>query len=85
MMQTISELIPKVNELKEIRQKYDVNFVLEIVPRIFAGEAVPTLAPNREVIEFCYHTKTEINIDLLFVLLMSWNSQRVVKRLSKII
>ena len=64
MMQTISALVPKILELKEIKKEYDVSFTLEIVPSIYAGESAPCLAPNRAVIEFCYHTETDIDIDL---------------------
>ena len=64
MRQTISELIPKVQELKDIKLKYDVSFVLEVVPSVYAGESAPCLAPDRTVIEFCYHTETDIDIDL---------------------
>ena len=64
MMQTIHNLIPKIQELKEIKRKYDVSFVLQIVPTVYTGESTPCLAPNRAVIEFCYHTETDIDIDL---------------------
>ncbi|MCL2816813.1 MAG: DUF4279 domain-containing protein [Clostridiales bacterium] len=64
MMHTIKELIPKIQELKDIKQKYDVKYTLEIVPSIYVGESNPCLAPNRAVIEFCYHTETDIDIDL---------------------
>lgn len=64
MMQTINDLIPKIQELKEIKQKYDVNFTLEVVPSIFVDNINPCLAPNRTVIEFCYHTETNMDIDL---------------------
>ena len=64
MMKTISDLMPKIPELKEIKNEYDVSFVLEIVPSIYVGESTPCLNPNRAVIEFCYHTDTDIDIDL---------------------
>jgi len=64
MMQSINELIPKIQKLKEIKQKYNVNYTLEVVPSIYVGETNPCLAPNRDVIEFCYLTGTAIDIDL---------------------
>ncbi len=64
MMITISNLKSKVSLLREIKQKYDVSFILEAVPHIYAGEPTPALAPGREIIEFCYLTGTEIDIDL---------------------
>ena len=64
MMRTIENLVPKVQELKEIKRKYDVNYTLEIVPSVYVGNISPCLAPSRAVIEFCYLTETEIDIDL---------------------
>jgi hypothetical protein len=64
MLQTIDKLIPKIQELKEIKQKYDVSFTLEVVPTAYVGESTPALGANRKIIEFCYHTETDIDIDL---------------------
>lgn len=64
MMKTIQELIPKISILNNIRNDFDVEFTLEIVPEIYAGETTPCLAPNKEVIKFCYETSTNIDIDL---------------------
>lgn len=64
MMQTIRDLIPKTQNLNEIKQKYDVEFTLEVVPSVYTGEATPCLAPNRQVMEFCCITETDIDIDL---------------------
>ena len=64
MMKTIHDLLPKIDILREIRERFSVELSLEIVPSICAGEINPCLAPNREVIEFCYLTKTDIDIDL---------------------
>ena len=64
MMRTIQDLLPKIQKLKDIKKQFSVNFTLQIVPSIFVGETNPCLAPSRAVIEFCYHTETEIDIDL---------------------
>ena len=64
MMKTINDLIPKVKDLKEIRQKYDVEYTIQIVPSVYVGEPTPCLSPNRKIIEFCYVTETELDIDL---------------------
>lgn len=64
MMKTLERLLPKVTLLKDIKQKYDVNLTLEIVPSIYAGGINPCLAPNKDVIKFCYETDTDIDIDL---------------------
>lgn len=64
MLTTIEELIPKTDILRKIKQENDVSFVLEIVPQLYTGETSPCLAPNKEVIKFCYETDTDIDIDL---------------------
>ncbi|HNX15343.1 MAG TPA: DUF4279 domain-containing protein [Oscillospiraceae bacterium] len=64
MMKTIQDLIPKTDILCKIKKQYDVNFTLEIVPSIYVNDINPCLAPNREVIKFCYETETDLDIDL---------------------
>ncbi len=64
MMKTIQSLIPLKEELNLIKKEYDVSFVLEIVPTVYPNNSSPCLAPNRAVIEFCYETGTDIDIDL---------------------
>lgn len=64
MMQTIAPFLDKISELQKIKEKYDVDYWLEIVPSIFPGEPTPCLAPSKEVIKFCYETDTNIDIDL---------------------
>ncbi|MDF2905958.1 MAG: hypothetical protein K0R34_1279, partial [Herbinix sp.] len=64
MLTTINDLIPKADILRKIKQDNDVSFVLEIVPQLYVGETSPCLAPNKEVIKFCYETDTDIDIDL---------------------
>lgn len=64
MHTTISELLDKVDLLNEIRQQFDVDFTLEIVPTVYAENPAPCLAPSMTVIDFCYVTRTQIDIDL---------------------
>lgn len=64
MRKTISQLKDKIWLLNQIREKNDVQFVLEIVSSIHPGEASPCLAPPMDVIDFCHETRTEIDIDL---------------------
>ncbi len=64
MMKTLEDLIPRIDVLQQIRQMYDVSFTLEVVPSVHVDGVAPCLAPNRAVIEFCYHTHTDIDIDL---------------------
>lgn len=60
---TIKNLRHKISELKKIRELYDVNFYIMIVPHIF-GEEKPLLSFNKEIIEFCYLTGTTIEVDM---------------------
>lgn len=64
MMKTIQDLVPKIDELLKIKQLYAVDFYLEIVPYVYIDEIKPILAPNKEIIEFCYKSQTEIDLDL---------------------
>ena len=64
MRKTISVLQDKIFVLNQIRDKYDVSFVLEIVPEIYVNDTNPCLAPSLDIIDFCYATRTEIDIDM---------------------
>lgn len=64
MRTTINPLLAKVDILKEIKQKYDVDFYLEIVPTIFPDDTMPCLSPSLDVMKFCCDTQTKIDIDL---------------------
>ena len=64
MRKTIAPMQDKVNLLHQIKEENDVNFVLEIVPSIYAGDTNPCLAPPLDVIDFCHETRTEIDIDM---------------------
>ncbi len=63
MRKTIAGLLDKVEELNNIRNDYDVSFVLEIVPSIYVGDTNPCLAPSLDIIDFCHATRTHIDID----------------------
>ena len=64
MRKTIAVLQDKIPLLNQIRQEYDVSFVLEIVPTIYVNDTNPCLAPSLDVIDFCHATRTEIDIDM---------------------
>ena len=64
MRKTIAVLQDKITLLNQIREKYDVSFVLEIVTEIYANDTNPCLAPSLDVIDFCHATRTEIDIDM---------------------
>lgn len=64
MMCTIQPLLSKVEQLKAIKENYEVYYTLEIVPTIYVGDRPPCLAPSKEVIKFCCETDTKMDIDL---------------------
>lgn len=62
-MDTIKNLKNKISVLKSIKEQYDVNFEIMVVPSIY-GEEQPQIYLNEEIIEFCYLTGTTINFDM---------------------
>ena len=67
MHKTIAPLFDKVDLLNRIKEEFDVEFTLEIVPTIYVGNINPCLAPSLKVIDFCHATRTEIDIDLYVI------------------
>ena len=61
---TIKPLIDKVDLLNKIREQYNVEFYLVVVPEVVVDNIAPCLAPSIEVMEFCVKTKTKIDCDL---------------------
>lgn len=59
----ISPLLNKINELLEIKERYDCLFVLMQVPVIEQGHS-PALGYDKEVIDFCSVIGASIDIDL---------------------
>ena len=59
----VRELRPRLSQLQDIKRKFNVDFTLMIVPQIY-NEENPILGFDREIIEFCYLTGTEIAVDL---------------------
>ena len=64
LRKTIAALQDKIPLLNQIRQEFDVSFVLEIVPTIYVNDVTPCLAPSLDIIDFCHATRTQIDIDL---------------------
>lgn len=64
MRKTISLLQDRIHLLNQIRAENCVDFVLSIVPTIYADNLSPCLAPPLDVIDFCHATRTVIDIDL---------------------
>lgn len=64
MRKTISILTDKIDLLNKIHEENDVEFCLQIVPTIYADDINPCLAPTLDIIDFCYATRTHIDIDM---------------------
>lgn len=64
MQKTISILLDKIELLNQIKNENKVSFYLQIVPTIYVENDTPCLAPSLDVIDFCYKTRTKIDIDL---------------------
>lgn len=62
-METIKNLKSKIETLKQIKEQYDVYYVIMIVPIIY-GDEPPFMGFNEEIIEFCYLTGTTIEVDM---------------------
>ncbi|MBQ6874452.1 MAG: DUF4279 domain-containing protein [Clostridia bacterium] len=64
MHTTIAPLLNKIDILNEIKNEFDVDYILEIVPTVYTSNSSPCLAPSLKVIDFCHATRTKIDIDL---------------------
>lgn len=59
----VRKLRPLIPQLQEIKTEYNVDYSIIIVPHIYNEEA-PILGFDSEMIAFCYHTGTEIAVDM---------------------
>ena len=53
----------KIPLLLEIKKEFDVTFTISVAPHIH-NEETPGIFFDKEIIEFCYLTGTEIGVDL---------------------
>lgn len=72
--ETIRNLKNKIPQLLQIKERYDVNFILTIVPSIY-GDEQPWLSFDEEIIEFCYLTGTTIDVDMYIYPLENGNEE----------
>lgn len=61
---TLAPLLDKIGILNALREQFELEFFLEIIPTVYAEETAPCLAPPMDVIDFCHATRTKIDIDL---------------------
>lgn len=62
VLDTIKNLKNKISILNDIKEQYDVNYVIMVVQSIYGDES-PLIGFNEDIIEFCYLTGTTINFD----------------------
>ena len=67
MEATIAPLLNKIDILQKIKENYDVDFYLTVVPTIYTEETTPCLSPSMAIIDFCHQTRTEIDIDMYLI------------------
>ena len=63
MEKTIEPLIHKTELLIMIREHYDANLTLEVVPSICCEHENPCISPSMKVIDFCSLVKAHLDID----------------------
>lgn len=59
----VEELKEKIPTLLQIKEHYDIRFYIAIVPSIYNEEA-PVIDFNKDIIDFCHKTGTEIGVHL---------------------
>ena len=64
VIKTLTPLFGKEELLKELKDKYNLHYYIEIVPSLYSNNITPAFFFNSKIIEFCYKTQTEIDIDL---------------------
>lgn len=64
VLEYIKPLQNKIELLNELKIKFGLSYSVEIVSRINNHENIPALGFSKELIEFCYRTKSEIDIDM---------------------
>ena len=64
-LRIVRQLHGNIDALARFRRRYQAKFWLEIVPEyVVDAEQNPYIGFSREIIEFCYLTGTEIDVDV---------------------
>ena len=63
MEKTIEPLLPKIDLLNEIRERFEAVLTLEVVPHICSGHELPCISPSMKVIDFCSSVRAQLDID----------------------
>ena len=64
MEKLVDVLSPFADKLIELKNRYNLEYFLEVVPQLYVDHIHPCLAPSLKVMEFCVKTKTNMDIDL---------------------
>jgi len=64
MEKTIELLLDKIDVLNGLREKYNLEYSLVVVPQIYVNKINPDLSPSMKVIDFCHAVRAKISIDL---------------------
>ena len=64
MEKCIEPFLDKVELLKSLKEKYQIEYYLVVVPSLVVDNINPCLAPSLKVMDFCTETRTEIDCDL---------------------
>lgn len=56
-------LIPKIDLLNKIRERFEATFTLEVVPNICCEHEKPCISPSMKVIDFCSKVRADLDID----------------------
>ena len=62
---TLKDLLGKENQLRELKEKFSVEMILEVVPHIVADshEPTPILSIEKDIVEFLYRSDSIIDLD----------------------
>jgi hypothetical protein len=64
-LRIVRQLHGNIDALAQFRRQYQAKFWLEVVPEyVVDAEQNPYIGFSREIIEFCYLTGTEIDVDV---------------------
>ena len=64
MEKTIEPLLDKIDILNKLREKYNLEYSIVVVPQVYVNKINPDLSPSMNVIDFCHAVRARISIDL---------------------
>ena len=64
MEKTIEPLLDRIDILNKLREKYNLEYSIVVVPQVYVNKINPDLSPSMNVIDFCHAVRARISIDL---------------------